>query len=81
MQIEEEIRNLLKKELGIDVELGDEDKSFFGAPFYLAPRDLLYIFSALEQFYNIKFNERQIENYGFLCFKNIVNSVKEIRQV
>lgn len=81
MQIEEEIRNLLKKELSIEVKIGDEDKSFFGAPFYLAPRDLLYIFCALEQFYNIKFNEHQIENYGFLCFKNIVNSVKEIKRL
>lgn len=80
MELKEEIRNLLKEELDITVGVEEEKKSFFESPFYMAPRELLYIHNTLERYYKITFTEHQIENYGFLCFENVVRSVKELRE-
>lgn len=71
--IKKDIRARIEKIANKDIP--EEDGHLLGKPYYLEPRDLVYLFMELQEDYQIQVEEQELRNQSFTTVANIANIV------
>lgn len=76
-QIENEIKEILKYEFGIDQKITNQhlNISLFQVPFEFSPIDLVKLYYLVKKRYALIFSEDDFNNYNFINIKSITQLV------
>ena len=75
------IKNIIKNRFGIDIDSFKEDisdKEFLGKDIGMGPRDLVYLFSDIENEFEIKIPQEPIVEGRFNTFNHVVDLVMNV---